>query len=492
MVAVSESAVARVIGIETAFKNLRGGVKLLPMRIAVIGQGSTLAQASYTTDKVRVLTPKFVGDNYGYGSPLHLAVKELLPANGDGVGIIPVTIFPLKDGPLAIASTGSITPVGVQTETQTYIIEINNIKSQAFVLLKDAIVSEATAAITAAINAIIDMPVNAIDNGTDVELVAKWKGSSGNDIFINIVGTVAGIDFTIVQPTGGTINPDVDTALSQIGNIWETLVINCMEAADTDSLDKYNQFFEPRWGALVRKPAIVFTSTVETDVLTAIITPEANKTVRTNCFLSAPGSKHFPAVITARMVSRIAVVANENPPLDYAGQKINGIEPGAETDQWDYLSREVAVTGGCSTVEIVDNIIELSDTVTFYHPTGEDPPAYRYVNDIIKVMNVVFNLSLIFEADAWKGKVLIPDNQATVNPDARKPKSAVSDIAKMIDGLALEAIISDPEAAKKTIVAGISPSNPRRLDVDFTYQISGNTTIISIIANFGFYFGTPV
>ncbi len=489
MVAVAESAVARVIGIETVYRNLRGGVKLLPMRIGVIGQGTTAAQASYTTDKKRVFSAKEVGDDYGYGSPLHLAVKELLPANGDGVGIIPVTVFPLKDDVSGIAASGDITPSGTQLETLTYYVIINNIRSQAFILEKDDVVADATAKITTAINAIIDMPVIAVDNSIDVGLTAKWKGSSGNDIFVTIIGTISGISFTINQLASGATNPDVDTALNQIGDVWETMFVNCFDISDTTTIDKYNTFFEARWNPIIKKPAIVFTSTVETDVATAIIIPEARKTDRINCQLVAPGSNHFPAVITARQVSRIAVVANNNPPLDYTGQKATGIVPGIDAEQWTYLERETAVKGGSSTIEIKDNVIELSDTVTFYHPTGEEPPAYRYVNDIVKVMNVLFNLSLIFEADDWKGKVLIPDDQPTVNKDARKPKDAKTAIARMLDSLGLEAIISDPDTAKKTIIANINDSNPRRLDGNFTYQISGNTTILSITQYFGFYFG---
>ena len=160
-----------------------------------------------------------------------------------------------------------------------------------------------------------------------------------------------------------------------------------------------------------------------------------------------------------------------------------------DSEQFVYSQRNTAVISGSSTIEIVDNIIELSDTVTFYHPTGEDPPAYRFVNDQVKVWNVIFNLGLIFESDDWKGKVLIPDIQPTNNPDARKPSDAVAAVASMLDSLALQAIISDAEAAKKTIVADIDSGNPRRLNLAFTYQISGNTGIISINANWGFFFG---
>ena len=55
--------------------------------------------------------------------------------------------------------------------------------------------------------------------------------------------------------------------------------------------------------------------------------------------------------------------------------------------------------------------------------------------------------------------------------------------------MGLEAIISDPDTAKGTIVAVISSTNPKRLDVTYTVALSGNTNIISIDFYFGFYFG---
>lgn len=494
MVAVAESAVARVVGIETNFVNLRGAVKFLPMRVAVFGQGATLAQASYATTKKIVTSAKAVGDEFGYGSPLHLAVNELLPPNGGGVGIIPVTLYPLKDDGAAVTAVGSITPVGAQTAAQTYYVKVGNIKSKEFTLAVSATVADAVAAIVTAVNSVVNMPVIAANVGPDtsVSITAKWGGASGNGIAVEVVGTEAGIVFTSVPTATGATNPDISSALAQVANVWETLVLNCLDIADTTTLSLYTDFFEPRWGPLVKKPAMVFTGTTEASQTTAIVIPEARKTDRINCQLVAPGSDNLPFVVAADQLAQIAVIANNNPPVDYAGQKATSITPGTDAEQWTGIQREAAVVGGSSTIEVVDNVVEMSDTVTFYHPTGEEPPAYRFVNDIIKVWQTLYNLALIFEADTWKGAPLIPDDQPTVNPLAKKPKDAKTAIYGMLDSLALEAIVSDPETAKATVVAQISATNPRRLDVSYTYQISGNTGIISITSNWGFFFGSQI
>ncbi|MAL49661.1 MAG: phage tail protein [Methylophaga sp.] len=487
--AVDVSAVARVVGIKTQFKDLRGGgILFLPQRIAVVGQGNSAAV--YDTTKTQVTSATQAADLYGFGSPIHLALRQLFPVNGDGVGTIPVTVYPLEDDVSGVAAAGDITPAGSQTEAAAYRIRINNIDSEDFVIEVGDTVADITAKITSAINAVLEMPVDAVDNTTNVGITAKWAGESGNDIFVEVIGsTTAGTTFAVTQPTGGLVNPDVQPALDQVGNVWETMVLNCLNTADSTALDAYQTFGEGRWGALVRKPLVVFTGDTSTTVNDAIAVPDARKTDRVNAQLVAPASKDLPVVVAARQLARIAPVANNNPPQDYGSQDATGLTPGPDGDQWDYAQRDQAVKGGSSTIEVKDGVVNISDVVTFYHPTGDPIPAYRFVVDIVKVQNIIFNLDLIFATKEWDGAPLIPDDQPTVNRSAKKPKAAVAAVAAMLDSLGLNAIISAPETAKANTVAGINDQNPKRLDVSTTVQLSGNTNIISVDLNFGFFFG---
>ena len=491
MVAVQASTVARVTGIEFPYKDLRGGATtFLPQRIAVIGQGATAS--TYDTTKLQVTSALEVGQTYGFGSPLHLAVLQLLPTNGDGVGVIPVTVYPLEDDASGAASTGTITPAGEPTVAAEYVVRINNIDSAAFVISVGDVVADVTAAMTAAINANVNMPVTAADGTTVVNLTSKWEGTSANDIFVEVVGsTTAGNTFTIVQPTGGLVNPDISTAIDQIGDVWESLILNCFESTDTDILDDLETWGEGRWQPLVAKMAIAFSGTNESSVTTAIAVPDARKTDRVNCQLVSPGSNDLPCVIAARQLARIAVVANDNPARDYGSQKATGLTPGLDSAQWTHTQRDQAVKGGSSTITVKDGIVNLSDIVTYYHPSGDPLPPYRFVAQIVRLQQKSFNLKLIFETEEWDGAPLVPDDQAVINPAARKPKDAVAAIASMLDGLAAQSIISGLERAKTTITATISPTNGDRLDISLTDQNSGNTRIKSITNNWGFYFGTP-
>lgn len=324
---------------------------------------------------------------------------------------------------------------------------------------------------------------------TAVNVRAGWKGASGNGMLIEILGDT-GVTYTITQPTGGLVNPDVSDALALVGNVWETMLLNAMNISDTTTLDLFSEFGEGRWGQLVKKPLMVFTGNTEGDGVTeATAVSSVRRTDRVNVQLPAPGSPNLPFVVAAAELAKIAVMANNNPPTGYCALQVPSIIPGTDEEQWDYSAQDAAIKAGSSTVEVVDSVVQLVDVVTFYRPTGEEPPAYRQVRNIVKLQNIIFNLQLIFAATEWAAAPLVPDAQPVVNPLARKPMQAKAAVGAMLESLAEQAIISDPTTAKKNTTAVINSQNPDRLDVTVPVQLSGNTSIKSVDLQFGFFFG---
>ncbi len=586
---IAQSAVARVTGIDTVFKNLRSGsILFLPQRIALFAQGATAS--SFALDKFLATSSAQVGTALGFGSPAHLAMRELLPDNGDGVGVVPITVFPLDDAPTGVVATGSITPSGTQTKAAAYRVRVSGIQSPEFVVPLGAIVvNDVLREIDKAINAVLEMPVTVVqeygtvtaapdggntgdgtvtvlsvtgsplpgdylltcntavaDGGiftltdpdgvvisttvtmtpapagltvidiaglqftitdgaadfivgdlftitvpsTKVNLPAKWKGVSGNDIVVEVLGESLGTTFTVAAHAAGLVNPTLDAALLKVGNVWETLALNALNGEDTTALNTIKTYGEGRWGQLVRKPLVFFYGNNDPTVAAATAIPVVRTDDRVNSQEVSPGSVNLPFVIAARQLARVAVLANDNPPHDYGSQRATGLLPGADNVQWDYTERDAAVKAGSSTVEIKDGVVNLSDIITHWAPVGEPVPAYRYVVDIIKLQQIIFNLDLIFNTAEWDGAPLIADADATTNKSAKKPRMAIAEVNAMLDSLGLAAIISNVAAAKKLTTAVINGGNPKRLDVTVTVQLSGNTNIKGITLGFGFFFGS--
>lgn len=478
---------ARGLAIKQKYENTgAAGTKYRPCRIAVLGHGA--AATTYSTTKKRVFSAREVGETYGYTSELYGAALMLLPPNGDGVGDIPVTIYPLAQPSPGVASAGSITPTGTISGSQTYVIKVGNIEASVTVTTGDTVATFCTAA-TAAINAVIGMPLIATDGTTKIGVAAGWKGLSGNSIVIEIDSPAdADLTFVTVQPTGGSGTVDTAPALAQIGNIWETHLVNCHGDVSA-TITALHEFGEGRVLPEVHKAITCYTGINTSSVATVAAITDARKTDRTNVYCPNPDSNDLPWVIAARWVARIAKLANENPAHDYARLELTGLTQGADGSQWTSSQRDFAVKSGCSTIEVIDEVVNISDTVTCYHPTGEEPPAYRYVCDIQKLDTVIYNADLIFGGKDWAGAPLVPDIQAVKNPTAKKPKMAMSALAKMFGDLADDAVISDPEFAIANSSASIDGTNPKRLNVRIVCKLAGNTNVISVDVAFGFYYG---
>jgi phage tail sheath gpL-like len=587
---IDVSAVARVTGISVEYKDLRGGaVVVLPQQIAVFAQGAS--DMVYPSTKFQATGYPAVGNKMGYGCPAELIAEEFFPANGDGVGTIPVHFYPLADAPGSTPSIGDITPSGTATKAHTWKVRIAGIGTAEFVVPAGAVsVTNLCALAGDAINAVLKMPfkvsytygtvtasalvgtgngtltlpavtpgasprpgtytlrlktvvanggvwtlrdatgkivadnitmtpgvggITAIVNAaglnftltdgttdfglnaeftitvpaTKVTLTSKWKGASANGILVEMVGdTSLGVTWAITQPVGGLVNPDITPFLGQVGGVWETQALNALNISDTDTLDKFKDFGEGRWGQLVKKPISVWTGNTAPLVDDATLISDARKDDRINGQLVAPGSPNLPFVVAARELLAIVRIANNSPPTDYGSQPAKGLTGGTDGQQWDYPTKDLAVKRGSSTSSLKDGVIYLSDTVTFFHPTGDPNPAYRYACDIEKLKNILFNLDLIFTAAEWDGAPLVPDAQVVTEPRARKPKHAKAQIASLCDSLGKAAIISNPEEAKASIVANIT--GPKRLDCSVVVQLSGNTNIKSITLYFGFDFGS--
>jgi len=485
---VDISAVSRVVGVDVTFEIFESGaVTYLPQRIALLGQGNTAE--TFSTDPVSVTSHAEVAALLGYGSPGHLAAKQLFPNNGDGVGSIPVTLYPMVDDGSAVAAAGSIAASGTQTTQQSYIVYVNNIPSLGITIPATTTADAALGLIKTAIEGVLDMPIipGTVAAGS-LPITAKWKGLTGNDIYISISGTEDGITFTVTQPTGGTINPDVDTPLAKIIEVWETMIIPTTTYDDATTLQKFETWGDGRWGETVKKPALVFHGTYDDrSTRTAITNAAARKDDKINVLIPAPGANHFGFEIAARGVARISRKAQNYPGNDNY-DTLSGLVPGAESSQESFTERDLAVKAGSSTSILVNGDIKINDLVTMYHPDGETNPGFRYVCNIIKLMNIIFNIRIIFESDEWAGAPLMPAGVSTTRPDAKSPSQALTAMGNLATNLQKLAIIADALFTQQNMTSTINSQNPNRLDNVFPVKLSGNVQIIDNYIKFGFYF----
>lgn len=485
---VSASAISRVTGVRVSYKNFNAGAaQMLSQRLAVIGVGNH--GVTYGTEKYECEgTAAEIGERYGYGSPLHLAARQLFPATGKSASF-PVTFYPLAEADSAVQATGSIGCTGTATELGSGTVVIGGVKAQ-FAVSKGAAAAVVLASVKDAINSVLEMPVIAgeISDG-ELTITAKAAGTVGNNIQLAVVANVAGLVFSTSEMENGAIDPDINTALVKVGEVWETAFLCCFNYNDAEKLEKAFVFVEDRWSDLVKKPCLFFWGCNDGYAARTAVT-DIRPTDYANVLVTSVASPELPWVIVARaMVNDILTTADSNPACGYKGQ-LTGLAAGPDSLQENYTTRNNSVAKGASTNIKVGTVAELNDIITFYHPTSEGKfPSRRYVVDIMKIMNIVYNMRLILESDEKKGAPLVEDNTVTSNPAAIQPKMVKSELLNLAKTLADKAIIQDTEFTKDGLKADIDSENPKRLNVTFPVKLSGNAEVISGDIYYGFYLG---
>lgn len=476
---------ASAVGIDTQYRNFNvGAVYLLQQRIAIFAQGSD--SATYSTDKFEITSSLEVGEKLGFGSPAHLIAKQIFPDSGQGALGAGVTVYPLPNEATGVAATADITPTGTQTTAAQYTVRVGGIESNPFVAAQGDTPTELIPKMVTAINGNPEMPVVATSNASAVTLTAKHKGTTGNDLVVELLGDPQGITFAVGTMTGGLVDPSIDVATGQVGNVWETMIVNQLGTVAHDDLSLFN---EGRWGQLVRKPLFALYGTNETDPTVLKAYTDTRKSDRTNSVVPCPGSPSAPWIIAARAAARIAAQANQDPATEYRGMTLDTVVNGKDGEQWNYEQRDLAWKAGVSSTIINGGTIELDNTLTFYHPDGKPDPEYGKVIYIVKLQNIIYNMDLIFNQPEWKKAPLIPDFQVSTNPNARKPNDAVAALSALTDNLANQAIISDPDFTKANTTAAIDGSNPNRVNTTYPVKLSGNWDIHSLDLLFGFFLG---
>lgn len=498
--AIPNSWVSRITGITVTPKNFNvGKVQMLPQQLVIIGQGND--DVVYSIEKYECQgSAAEIGERYGYGSPLHLAARQLFPQSGKSAAF-PVYICPVVKGDSGfVKASGSILVTGTAaTAAASCVLNLGGIDIQLSVA-KGATPDAVIADIVSAVNGVLERPAAAEvieasgDDPAYVKLTARWSGALGNRISLSMSGDIPGLTVAITAFADGAGVPAIDDALTAIGpNLWATFILDTFDYKNADGsesalLDKYFSFGEGRWGWQEKMPVLVAHGSTDAYSVRTIVT-DSRPSDFVNFLIESVGSPELPFVVAAKGLLDIVTTANENPPQNYTGD-LTGLKRGADSAQETPTIRDQSVKKGSSTNITNGSVATLNDIVTFYHPQGDGNfPARRYVVDAVKLMNIVYNLRVITEAPSVKGAPLVPDSQATSNKTALQPKTFKTMFANLAVSLGDNALISDPDFTIENLEVSINSANSKRVDYVFPVKVSGNVEIVNGEVFFGQYVG---
>lgn len=501
--AIGTELVSKIVGYMIAKGNFQNKTSNLPQRIAILGEANTANQGTLDLTPKEILSAQQAGQLYGFGSPIHMAMRILKPISGPGVGGIPVVVYPQAEADGAARRVVSITPTGVATANGTHYVKIAGRRGldgvfYAINILKDDTTDDITAKIEDAVNNVLGCPFTGTSTDYEATLTAKWAGltSQGLNVTVDVNNNDLGITYVVNEENAGSGTPSISDALDMFGEDWNTIVINTYGAEDTimETLEAFNGRPDPenptgRYAGIVMKPFFALTGSTLDDP-TAIT--DTRKDDCTIVVCPAPLSPAHELEAAANYAALLARQAQDSPHLDISGQSLPDMplpENGDIPAMTSYDVRDSYVKKGCSTVEISSGRYKVADFVTTYHPVGETPPQFRYVRNLVIDFNIRFRyyvLEQLYVVD----HLIANDDDAVTASKVIKPKSWKAILYSLSDDLVSAGLTVESTFTQESITVAISDGNPDRLNTFFRYKRSGFARQSSTVGEAGFNFGT--
>lgn len=500
--AVTLERISRILGYKIIKGDFATSSPNLPQRIAVLGEANEANQLDLVPDVgQQITTAQQAGELYGYGSPIYLMARILLPQQSSGVGGIPVIVYPQAKASGASSKIIEITPVGTATANGTHYLVVagrDGLDGEFYAINIEEgdTVAQITGKITDALNNVLGCPVIATDDDYVTTCETKWKGltADGVSITVDIGENDLGLTYTVNNVQAGAGTPDIAAALAAFGADWVTLVVNSYGTHSTtmSALESFNGIPDPtsptgRYQGIVMKPFVALTGSISDDP--SAIT-DARPTQVTIAICPAPNSAGLAMEAAANMCVLQAVNAQNTPELDVIGLGYPDMPIASNLGAMAvYNTRDAIVKKGCSTVTLEAGQYIIQDFVTTYHKAGELPPQFRYVRNLFIDFNIRYAYYLLEQINVVDHVISTDDTIVSV-AKVIKPKQWKQILFTLADDLGKRGLIVVPKFMKDSIVVGIGTTNPDRFETSFSYKRSGVARVISTTAKAGFNFGT--
>ncbi len=344
----------------------------------MITTGADAGTATPTTVVEIPVSESAIDALFGQGSLMALTAKRYRKANSY-TRTFAIASADLADGAAAI---GSYIFGGPATQAGTVYLLIAGQSVQVGVIAADTAASIATKA-AAAINANKNLPVTAAVDGTDtarVNVTAKWKGLTGNDIDLRYNYYAGeqlppGVTITYTGMASGSGAPDMAALIAAMPDEWYNHIMTPFN--DTASLNTLRDELLTRWGPLKMSEAIAYTAFRGTYGET-ITFGEARNDFLLSC-MGTSKSPHAPWEWAASYCGIASYHLALDPARPLQTLVLPGILAPAKADRFAFDERNNLLKSGIATYQVQPgDVVAIEREVSMYQKNayGDPDPSY--------------------------------------------------------------------------------------------------------------------
>lgn len=454
----------RVPGVYTEIDNSRAisGAQLLPYRRLLIG---TMAATGGTATAGVARQVTSVAQAAGLFGARSVAAGMVAAAIAQDA-FTDLFVLPLADPAAGAAATATVTLTGTATAAGTLSLYVVGRRVQVGVAIGDTAAAIATKMI-AAVNAVLALPVVATAAAGVVTLTAANKGETGNtlDVRINYYGepSVAGITVAATAFTGGTGDPDITTAIANLGDQWFQAIATAYTSVANLVVLENDQ--ASRWGPLREVEGHVFGALKGT--LSTIGTFGLARNSEHLTLVQASNEPMPAYEKAAETASMWAFAVSNDPARPVQNLSYVWCLPPAETQRFTLMERNILLFDGIATTKVTPGgVMQAERLITTYQTNSAGGADASYLDSETLA-------TLLFLRHDWKDTLLrkfprhkladdgnrFGDGQAIMTPKGMKAE----EVAKAIEWQAI-GLVENIDSFKAASTSERNLADRNRLD----------------------------
>ncbi|KGQ29179.1 phage tail sheath subtilisin-like domain-containing protein [Gallibacterium anatis] len=441
------------------------GTPAVLQKVLMLGQKLATGSAA-AGQAVRVLSVAQAKQLFGVGSQLARMVEVFKQHNST----LDLWVLPLEDKSSGAAATGKIKIVGTATAAGVLNLMIAGVSFKQSVAIGDTaatIASKVQKLIVANRDIVVTAEVDSSAEDT-INITCRHKGECGNDIDIRTnyyTGEVypGGVSAQITAMSGGSVNPDITTAISGFGAEWWNYIINPF--TDTESLNALQVELVKRWGPMQQIDGLCFIAKNGTHAIATTFAEQRN-----DYLFTALATNNVPQPAYEWATAYCAVAAGSlsiDPARPVQTLELNLLPP-SMSERWDLQARNTLLYSGLSTYTVnAGNVPQLETAITMYRKNsfGDLDESYLYIETIATLSYIRYAIRQRITSKYPRYK--LADDGIRVAPGQKvvTPSIIRNELLALFTELEYVALVEDFETFQKTLIVERDPNNRCRINV---------------------------
>lgn len=466
----SISPTLRVPSVIAEFNATRAqqGPSLLTYRALLIGQKTSAGTATADT-LVRVTSVDQAITYGGRGSMLHRQALAWFASNKS----TEVWLGVLADNGAGVAATGTIVVSGPATADGTIALYLGGERIAVAVTSGDS-ADDIAAAIEAAIDDALDLPVTASVSTATVTIAFRHKGLVGNtyDVrhsFLDGEELPAGVGMTITAVGSvvvGTTAPSLTNLIAAMADLW--FHVWSHPYTDSTNLGAIETELSTRFGPMRSQDAIAITSA--SGSFSTLTTLGGARNSPHSVIVAQPGPSPLtpPMEFAAEVAALVALYGAADPARPFQTLAMTRAVAPAENAQWSLDERNLLLFDGiATTLRAAGGAVQLERIITTYQtsPAGADDTAYLDATTLLTLMYIRYSLRERFKARYPRHKLANDGTRFGSGQAVMTPKLARGEVLSLFREWESIGLVEGFDQFKQDLVVERNASNPNRLDI---------------------------